>query len=152
MRFPRPKVKQSCICTSVRENNVFTTCTLLSGLSLCRLRFGSTTQRGWFWSLGLCGVILTESWQRSPRSPSLSLYKEIRQVDVQLHMCPGQSLTLAGLFWTDETLLFLSHSTPAAFLVFGLAAAAAAAVRGTLQQALALHAVPHAVPKVDQEA
>lgn len=64
-------------------------------------------------------------------------------------MCPGQSLTLAGLFWADEALLFFSHSTPAAFLVFGLVAAA---VRRTLQQALALHAVPHAVPKVDQEA
>lgn len=60
----------------------------------------------------------------------------------------GQSLTPTGLFWADETLLFFSHSTAAAFLVFGLAAAA----RRTLQQALTLHAVPHAVPKVDQEA
>lgn len=65
----------------------------------------------------------------------------------------GQSLTPTGLFWTDETLLFLSHSTAAAFLVFWLAAAAdAAAVRRSLQQALTLHAVPHAVAKVDQKA
>lgn len=65
----------------------------------------------------------------------------------------GQSLTPTGLFWADEALLLFSHSTAAAaFLVFGLAAAAAAAARGTLQQALTLHAVPHAVPKVDQEA
>lgn len=62
----------------------------------------------------------------------------------------GQSLTPTGLFWADKTLLFFSHSAAAAFLVFGLAAAAAA--RRTLQQALTLHAVPHAVPKVDQEA
>lgn len=65
----------------------------------------------------------------------------------------GQSLTPTGLFWTDETLLFFAHSAAAAaaaapFLVFGLAAA----VGRTLQQALALHAVPHAVTKVDQEA
>lgn len=59
----------------------------------------------------------------------------------------GQSLTPAGLFWTDETLLCVSHSAAAA-----AAALLTFAVRRTLQQALALHAVPHAVTKVDQEA
>lgn len=68
-----------------------------------------------------------------------------------------KTLTLTGLLWADETLLVLSHCVhanlllPAALLFLGAAAAAAADLR-TLELALALHTVPHAVAKVDQEA
>lgn len=110
------------------------------------------------------GLLLAVCNWRSPRRATL-LFTEVTLAQLvhtdkagrctSGHVLPyrvperaGQSLTPAGLFRADETLLFFSHTTAAAFLVFGLAAA----VGRMLQQALALHAVPHAITKVDQEA
>lgn len=63
-----------------------------------------------------------------------------------------QPLTLAGLFWADERLLFLSFCIHIVTLL--LVAPGVFLCRATLklELALTLYTVPHAIPKVDQEA
>lgn len=61
-----------------------------------------------------------------------------------------QLLTLAGLFWADERLLFLSFCIHIVTLL--LVAPGVFLCRATLKLALTLYTVPHAIPKVDQEA
>lgn len=60
---------------------------------------------------------------------------------------------LARLFWADEMFLVFSRSIHAnLFLLAGLALfLGAAALQRTLKLALALHTVPYAVAKVDEE-
>lgn len=77
------------------------------------------------------------------------------QVASQSLQMSWKTLTLTGFLWADEALLVLSYCAHANLLLTAgllFLRAVAAAVPKTLELALALHTVPHAVAKVDQEA
>lgn len=99
-------------------------------------------ERAWKWST----LVVKLYVQAHPGRAAVCFNASVASQSLWMSWRP---LTLAGLFWADERLLFLSLCVCAIPLL--LAAPGVCLRFATLDLALALHTVPHAVAKVDQE-